>query len=95
VAGRPAAAAVAALATTPAVAFNGRATPAADRSCYTFNLGRGTVHPASSLGADGTCRFKHACDQFVSDKGPRGVCGSTSHCRKDCTNAAKVSTPVV
>jgi hypothetical protein len=95
VAGRPAAAAVAAVATTPAVAFNGRATPAADRSCYTFNLGRGTVHPASSLGADGTCRFKHACDQFVSDKGPRGVCGSTSHCRKDCTNAAKVSTPVV
>jgi hypothetical protein len=80
---------------TPTVTFNGRATPSADRSCYTFNLGRGNAHPSPSLGADGTCRFKHACDQFVSDKGPRGVCGSTSHCRKDCTNAAKVSAPVV
>jgi hypothetical protein len=81
--------------TKPAVTFNGRGTPSADKSCYTFNLGRGNVHPASSLGADGTCRFKHACDQFVSDKGPRGQCGSTSHNRKDCTNAAKVNTPAV
>jgi hypothetical protein len=76
-----------------ALAFNGASSPSAEKFCFTFNLGPGTTHPATSLTADGTCRFKHCCDSWVSDKGPKGVCGSKAHGRKACDNPAKVSQP--
>ena len=34
---------------------------------------------------DGTCRYKHACDKWVSDKGPAGHCFG-AHPRAVCTN---------
>lgn len=73
--------------------FNGQSTPAAARSCHTFNIGTGAAHPANSLMPSGTCKYKHVCDGWVSDKGPKGVCGSAAHCRKDCDNPAKCAQP--
>ena len=42
--------------------------------CLAYN--HKNPHNRSSLLPDGkTCRFNHACDQFVKDKGPDGKCG--------------------
>jgi hypothetical protein len=74
--------------------FNGASTPSADRTCHTFNIGRKDVaHPPTSLLPSGTCKYKHTCDGWVSDKGPKGVCGSAAHCRKECDNPAKCAQP--
>ena len=43
--------------------------------CVAFNLGK--KHQARSLHPDGKCKFNHACDQFVTDKGPDGRCGGS------------------
>ena len=40
------------------------------RPCADFNAGR----PCKQLKPDGSCVFAHACNQFVSDKGPNGYC---------------------
>ena len=61
--------------------------------CITFNLGR-RQHPAACLNERGGCKFAHTCDAWVSDKGPKGVCGSSQHHRLTCDNPAKVSKPV-
>ena len=48
--------------------------------CKDFNLG----HPCKRLEADGTCKFNHVCDQFVTDKGPGGRClGKHPRCQCD------------
>lgn len=51
------------------------------RGCVSWNLGK--PHQTKHVDESGTCRFRHACDQFVSDKGPGGQCLG-SHKRKDC-----------
>ena len=43
-----------------------------------------TEHGANSLDHDGTCKFNHICMQWVSDKGPRGICGG-KHTKGECT----------
>ena len=56
---------------------NGRFNKEATKCCPDFNMGR----PCKSLTADGTCKFNHRCNQFVSDKGKNGVCfGDHARC---------------
>jgi hypothetical protein len=71
--------------------FNGKDTPTSNKCCFSFNLG--TDHPASSLHKDGTCKFKHACDHFISGHGPNARCSSTKHGRHSCNHPNKCDTP--
>ena len=57
-------------------------TSSSTKGCTAWNLGG--PHLAKFVDASGICRFKHACDQFVTDKGPGGQCLG-DHRRKDCT----------
>lgn len=71
--------------------FNGKFTKQAKGICIPFNLKRG-VHKQTHLEADGTCKFNHVCNHFVSDKGPGGRCGSSDHAWYDCDNPAMCDT---
>ena len=45
--------------------------------CVDFNMGR----PCRRLDEQGNCLFNHKCNQYVSDKGPKGVCfGDHARC---------------
>ena len=61
------------------------------RPCAVYNAGG--EHKPHMLTADGTCRFCHVCDHWVSDQGPGGVCrnkaGSKGHTRSACDNPNK------
>ena len=61
------------------------------RPCAVFNAG-GT-HKPHMLNDDGSCRFCHVCDHWVSDQGPGGVCrnkaGKAGHTRSTCDNPNK------
>ena len=53
------------------------------KGCTSWNLGN--KHLAKYVDAStGCCIFKHACDQYVTDKGPYGQCLG-DHKRADCT----------
>ena len=56
--------------------------------CMAFNLG--IAHSARFLNKDGTCKHKHVCDHWVSNKGAGGRClgteGTPGHSRADCDN---------
>ena len=70
-------------------------TPTSTRGCVAWNMG--TPHLAKHVGPDGKCQFKHGiCDQFVTDKGKGGQCGSTQHKRPECDYdpAKKCSKPL-
>ena len=69
--------------------WNGKFSPSSKFACKFFNTG--TEHPTSGshLLADGTCKYNHACDQWVSNKGPKGRCMATGHIRGDCDNPHK------
>ena len=58
------------------------------KPCAAFN--NGAAHNAFQLKADGSCRFGHVCDHWVSDKGPGGKClgsaGTKGHTRDACDN---------
>ena len=74
--------------------YNGKDTPDSTLgACVSYNYGN--EHPAKSLKADGTCKYKHACMQWVTGKGPDGCCEG-KHPRGDkkgskCTNPAKTN----
>ena len=71
--------------------FNGKSnTDPSAKPCAAFNTG--SEHRRCR--PDGSCPFRHACDQWISGKGPGARCGSTSHNRLNCTNAAKVADKV-
>ena len=70
--------------------WNGSFNSKSAATCLTFNLGK-KQHPANCLNEKGGCKFNHACDAYVSDKGPQGRCGSVKHGRHNCDNPAKVS----
>ena len=71
--------------------FNGKFnTDPSARPCAAFNTG--AEH--KRLRPDGTCPFGHTCDQWVSNKGPGGRCGSAAHARVNCDNPAKVASKV-
>jgi hypothetical protein len=76
--------------------FDGRVkgdNPSSTKPCASWNLDK--KHLSKHVGADGKCKFKHGmCDQYVSDKGPGGICGG-AHKRPNCDYdaAKKVSQP--
>ena len=70
--------------------WNGSFNSKSAATCLTFNLGK-KQHPTNCLNEKGGCKFNHACDQYVSDQGPKGRCGSVKHGRHNCDNPAKVS----
>jgi hypothetical protein len=72
----------------PRVKWNGKDTPESKAVCYTFNLGPSATHPAKSLLPDGTCKFRHVCNQFVTGKGKGGICEGP-HARVRCDNPGK------
>ena len=41
------------------------------------------------LTAEGKCKYDHVCDQWVTDKGPKGRCLSAKHKRGECDNPNK------
>ena len=71
--------------------WNGRFTASAAKCCPAYN--RNSTHTADLLFPDGTCRFNHVCNHFVSDKGPRGQCLGP-HRWGECDNPNKCSTPI-
>jgi hypothetical protein len=74
----------------PVVAWNNKSTPSAEHTCHAFNLGPSGKHGKSHLLADGTCKFAHKCDAYVSDKGPGGRCHG-DHPRHKCNNPARIA----
>jgi hypothetical protein len=75
--------------------FNGKFT-SSGKPCPHFNRedpqrqGSSAPHPSDSLFQDGTCKFNHICNKWVSDKGKGGKClctaGSPNHPRFKCDN---------
>ena len=61
--------------------YTGKFDSSAVKPCLSFNYK--TKHQAKHLDANGCCKFNHFCMQWVSDKGPRGMCGG-SHPKADC-----------
>ena len=57
------------------------------RPCPHFNTH--STHPQGALREDGSCKFAHVCDHFVTDKGPNGRCRSEKHTRDKCDNPSK------
>ena len=57
------------------------------KPCVCHNLHKD--HPSKVLREDGTCKFAHVCDHYVTDKGPGGRCGSKKHTRDKCDNPNK------
>ena len=49
---------------------NGEFNVDSDKPCIAFNKGL----PCDHVDANGKCKFNHRCMQWVSDKGPRGMC---------------------
>ena len=69
----------------------GKSNPNATKACKDFNGGR----KCTRLDTKGNCVFAHKCDQFVSNKGPRGVCfGEHARCNGcNYDDAFKVNKP--
>ena len=79
-------------------AFNGKDTPTSKRCCTTFNADIPRDHKPRELNPDGSCKCRHVCNHWVSDKGPWGRCmgekGTPGHCRSACDNPSKCDKPV-
>jgi hypothetical protein len=75
--------------------YNGKFT-ASGPTCRFYNTG--AEHPPEHLLPDGTCKFNHVCDQWVSNKGKKGRClctaGTAGHSRATCDNPNKCDAPV-
>ena len=70
--------------------FNGKFNKTSDLTCHTFNNADGRDHPASALNADGSCKFKHACDHKVKlADGKTGKCLG-AHPRSQCDNPNRI-----
>ena len=69
------------------VKWNGKFTSTSKKGCSAFNSG--VPHRADQLDKDGKCLFMHACDHWVSNKGPGGVCLDPKHKRDKCDNPHK------
>ena len=64
------------------IKFNGNDSKNSTQCCASWNLGND--HPQKALFANGKCRYKHACDRYISDDGKQ--CGSVDHKRAGCTH---------
>ena len=73
------------------VEWNNKFSSTSIRCCPAYN--KNVPHTPDLLCGDGTCRFNHVCNHFVSDKGPRGQCRG-AHRAPNCDNPNKCDTPV-
>ena len=79
-----------ALATEGPKPYNGKFSGNPAPPCVRFNSGQDHPTTAQYLHPDGTCKFNHVCDKWVTNKGKFGRClcaeGTKGHSRKDCDN---------
>ena len=75
--------------TSETVKHNGKFTKTSKQVCHSFNFGK----PCTHLLTDGTCKFNHICNHWVSDRGPKGRCGG-NHPQAKCDNPNKCDSPV-
>ena len=68
------------------IKYNGKWTRGAG-PCSAYNTGG--KHGKRVLTAEGKCKYDHVCDQWVTDKGPKGRCLSAKHKRGECDNPNK------
>ena len=68
-----------------AATHNGRYTKTSKQQCQDWNAGK----TCTRLHPNGTCKFNHVCNQWVTNKGKDGICGSTTHARHECDNPHK------
>ena len=61
--------------------YSGKFDSNATKPCISWNLGK--LHNDKHLDDSGCCKFNHFCMQWVSDKGPRGMCGG-NHPKVKC-----------
>ena len=70
--------------------YNGKFSGNPAPPCVRFNSGQDHPATAQYLHLDGTCKFNHVCDKWVTNKGKFGRClcseGAKGHARKDCDN---------
>ena len=73
------------------IKWNGKCS-AKGSPCSIFNV-KGAIHGKSHLHSNGTCKFNHVCDHFVTDQGKGGKCqnkaGTPGHTRATCDNPNK------
>ena len=70
--------------------WNHKCSPNANSICKTFNF-RDAEHPKQHLYKDGTCKFRHVCNQWVTGKGAGGMC-EQDHPKWQCNNPDKTNT---
>ena len=70
--------------------WNNKDSPSAKGCCSTYNF-KDAIHPPKHLYNDGTCKFRHVCNHWVSGKGKDGICEG-DHPRYRCENPNKVNT---
>ena len=75
--------------------WNGKCQPANSKAnlCQAYNRNKAHDNP-KHMTSDGTCRFRHLCNHWVTDKGPSGKCMSAEHGWHNCSNPAKCATPL-
>jgi hypothetical protein len=69
------------------VKWNKKFSTNAHGACRFFNAG--IEHPKEALHPDGTCKYNHVCDHWVSNKGKKGRCMDPGHARDKCANPHK------
>ena len=69
--------------------WNGKDSPNANGVCKTYNF-KDAEHPKQHLHKDGTCKFRHVCNQWVTGKGAGGMC-ELDHTKWACTNPNKTN----
>jgi hypothetical protein len=70
--------------------WNNKDSPNATGICKTYNF-RDAEHPKQHLFKDGTCKFRHVCNHWVTGKGAGGMCEG-NHTKYSCTNPNKTNT---
>ena len=70
--------------------WNGNFQPADSKANLCQNYNRNKAHDDPKwLTADGTCKFRHLCNRWVTDKGPSGKCERENCAWFKCSNPAK------
>lgn len=70
--------------------WNNKDSPNAVNICKTYNF-KDAEHPSKHLHKDGTCKYRHVCEHWVTGKGPGGMCEG-NHPKYSCNNPAKTTT---
>ena len=70
--------------------WNNKCSPNANSICKTYNF-KDAEHPDKHLYKDGTCKFRHVCNHWVTGKGAGGMCEG-DHPYWACTNPNKTNT---